>query len=73
MENHLVVLLLSVVIVIGAFYGYTVDQKIFKLKNDLPKHEKEIKEVKEVKVDLESTKQELNQVKVELDKIKTGK
>ncbi|XP_071135741.1 uncharacterized protein PF3D7_1120000-like [Mytilus edulis] len=70
MENHLVVLLLSVVILIGAFYGYTVEQKFVQIKNDLLNHEKDIKEVKEVKVELESTKKKLAEVTLELEATK---
>lgn len=51
MGEYLVVLLLSVLVFFGAFYVNTVDMKISKLDNIILEHEKEIKELKEVKAE----------------------
>ncbi|VDH95684.1 Hypothetical predicted protein [Mytilus galloprovincialis] len=78
MDAYLVVLVLSVLILLGAFYVNTVEQRMVKIKDELLKHKNEIekgkKELKstrtaltEVKVELESTRKELNQVHVELE------
>lgn len=55
MEDYLVILVLSVVTLLSAFYGYTVDQKIGQIKDELFKAENQhIKEINEVKVELKS-------------------
>ncbi|XP_052101290.1 multimerin-2-like [Mytilus californianus] len=81
MENYLVVLLLSVFILLGAFYVNTAVQRTIQIKDEFLKHRNEIKKVreelestrtalKEVKVELESTRKELKQVHVELESMR---
>lgn len=62
MENHLVVLLLSVCVLLGAFYVNSIEQRIIQIKDKL--HGNEIKRVKE---ELESTREALTELKVELE------
>ncbi|VDH97269.1 Hypothetical predicted protein [Mytilus galloprovincialis] len=55
MEDYLVILVLSVVTLLSAFYGYTVDQRIGQIKDELVKAKNQhIKEINEVKVELKS-------------------
>ncbi|XP_076100685.1 uncharacterized protein LOC143069760 [Mytilus galloprovincialis] len=63
MENYLVVWLMSVFVLLGAFYIHTVEQR-FQIKHELLQYGNEIKKVKE---ELESTTKSLTQVKVELE------
>ncbi|CAC5423181.1 unnamed protein product [Mytilus coruscus] len=76
MENYLFTLLLSVFVLVVAFY---VEQRIIQIKDELLQHGNEIKKVEEerelmrkilnqqVQVELESMSKELYQVKVELE------
>lgn len=81
MEDCLLVLLLSVFILLGAFYVNTVGQRIIQIKDELLQHRNEIKKVKEelestrtaltrVKVELESTRKEHKQKNVELESVR---
>lgn len=55
MEANLVILSLSVVTLLCAFYGYTVEQRICLIKDELVKAENQhIKEINEMKVELKS-------------------
>ncbi|XP_071176393.1 uncharacterized protein [Mytilus edulis] len=64
MENHLVVLLLSVCVFLGAFYVNTIEQRIihWQIKDELYGNE-----IKKVKEELESTRKAFTEMKVELE------
>lgn len=64
MPNYLVVLLLSVSVLLGAFYVNTVDRRIIQIKEELLQHGNEKMRVKE---ELKSTFEPITEVKVEFE------
>lgn len=65
MENYIVVLLLSVVVVLVAIYGYNVEQRIFHIKEEFGN------EIEKVKDKLKLTSEEISACHKEM--IETGK
>lgn len=68
MENLFVILLLSVVVLLSALYGYTVEQKIKKEIKDEIKEEGEFVKLVNAEIEL---KKEMKKVKDELEDVKS--
>lgn len=68
MENYVVILLLSGVVLLGAFYGYTVEQKIVKIKIENVNEEIQYRnEMKNMEGKLESIKEHNDAFRTEME------